>query len=54
MTRQQKLDILLLLSALESCGYAEKHYLPDFLAGRLCEAITLLSAEVLKEGKDGV
>lgn len=54
MTRQNKLDILLLLSALESWGFAEKHYLPDFLTERLCEAITLLSAEVLKEGNSDV
>ena len=49
MTRQQKLDILLLLSALESWGYADKHYLPDFLAERLGESIKLLSDEVLKK-----
>ena len=54
MTKQQALDILLLLSALESWGFAEKHYLPDFLCERLGESIKLLSDEVLKEGKDGV
>lgn len=54
MTKQQALDILLLLSALESWSFAEKHTPPDFLTERLCEAIKLLSDEVLKEAEDGV
>ena len=54
MTRQNRLEILLLLSALESWRYAEKHYLPDFLAEKLYESIKLLSDEVLKEAKDDV
>ena len=54
MTRQNRLDILLLLSALESWGYAEKHYLPDLLAERLWESIKLLSDEVLKEDTNGL
>lgn len=53
MTRQDKLDILLLLSALESWGFSEKHYLPDFLHDRLSSAIELLSKEVLHGSSDG-
>lgn len=48
MTREQKLDILILLSALESWSFAEKHYLPDYLHERLSEAMTALTAQVLE------
>ena len=52
MTRQNKIDIILLLSALESWGFAEKRCPPDFISARMCEAIKPLSEEVLKEDKD--
>lgn len=48
MTKEQHLQILMVLSALESWGYSEKHYLPDFLAERLGDAIEALRLEVLK------
>jgi len=47
MTREQHLDILKLLSALEAWSFAEKHRLPDYLLERLDSAIDLLTAEVL-------
>ena len=47
MTREQKLDILMLLSAVESWSYADKHLMPDYLHDRLANAVDLLRAEVL-------
>lgn len=48
MTKEQLLEILKLLSALESWGFANKQYLPDFLCDRLCRQIDLISEEILK------
>lgn len=48
MTKEQALEILKLLSALESWSFATKHDLPEYLHERLCAAIDLLSVEVLK------
>ena len=48
MTKEQALEILKLLSALESWSFSTKHDLPDYLHERLCAAIDLLSVEVLK------
>jgi hypothetical protein len=49
MTRADHLEILKLLSALESWAYAEGKRLPDFLQERLCESIDKLTVEVLKD-----
>lgn len=48
MTKEQHLQILMLLSALESWGYSENKRLPDFLSERLGDAIEALRLEVLK------
>ena len=48
MTKEQTLELLKLLSALESWGYSANVKLPDFLADRLVDAIDTLTAEVLK------
>jgi hypothetical protein len=48
MTRADHLEILKLLSALESWGFSLKERLPDFLHERLCESIDKLTEEVLK------
>lgn len=47
MNKQQYLDLLMLLSALESWAMAQKETLPGYLHDRICEAVTLLSSEVL-------
>ena len=47
MTKQDKLDILMLLSALESWGFSTKSMFPDYLHERLGAAIDLLRGEVL-------
>lgn len=49
MTRQQTLEILMLLSALEAWSFAEKHKLPDYLLENLDGAVKLLCKEVLQE-----
>jgi hypothetical protein len=48
MTKTQLLDIIKLLSALESWSFAEKHRLPDYLLEELEKNVELLSVEVLK------
>jgi len=48
MTKEQTLDVIKLLSALEAWSFAEKHRLPDYLLEDLDKAVEVLSAEVLK------
>jgi len=48
MTKEQILQIIKLLSAVESWSYADKHRMPDYLYERIDEAMTLLEQEVLK------
>ena len=50
MTKQQKLDILMLLSALESWGHSNNAQFPDYLHCRLTTTMGLLSEEVLQGG----
>ena len=47
MTRQDKLDILMLLSALESWGFSTKNMFPDYLHERLSDTMRMLEKEVL-------
>jgi hypothetical protein len=48
MTKQQTLDVLLLLSALESWGFSSSKMLPDYLHERLAETIEALAKEVIE------
>lgn len=48
MTKEQALQIIKLLAAVESWSYADKHRMPDYLYERIDEAMTLLEQEVLK------
>lgn len=50
MTREQKLEMLMMLSAVESWSFADKHVMPDYLHERLNNSITLLREEVLNHG----
>jgi len=45
--REQTLELLMLLSALESWSFAAEHRLPEMLATRLDNAVEALRAEVL-------
>ncbi len=47
MTREQKLDILLLLSAMESWSFSMQQPLPDYLREQVADVTRLLSKEVL-------
>ncbi len=47
--REQTLELLMLLSALESWSFAAEHRLPEMLATRLDSAVEALRAEVLTE-----
>ena len=48
MTKEQALQLIKLLSAVESWSYADKHRMPEYLYERIDEAMTLLEQEVLK------
>jgi len=48
MTKDQYLDLLTLLSAVESWSLADKHRMPDYLYERIDAAIALLREEVKK------
>ena len=48
MTKEQMLEVIKLLSALESWGFSNGQKLPDFLHDRLLDSLDVLSAEVLK------
>ena len=48
MTKEQILQIIKLLAAIESWSFADKHRMPDYLYERIDEAMTLLEQEVLK------
>ena len=48
MTKEQYLDLLQLLSAIESWSFADKHRMPDYLYERIDLSIELLRNEVLK------
>ena len=48
MSKSDLLEIIKLLSALESWGFSNDHKFPDYLHDMLCEAVTKLSAEVLQ------
>lgn len=47
MTKEQLLDTIKLLSALEAWSFSEKHALPDYLLERLDKQIELFTKEVL-------
>jgi len=48
VTKEQILNVIKLLSALEAWSFAEKHRLPDYLLEDLDNAVKFLSDEVLK------
>lgn len=49
--REQAIDLLMLLSALESWSFAADHRLPEMLATRLDAAVDALRSEVLTEDR---
>lgn len=48
MTKEQMLDTLKLLSALEAWSFANQHRLPDYLLQDLEKVVGVLTTEVLK------
>jgi len=48
MTKEQALQIIKLLSAVESWSFSNERRMPDYLYERIDEAMTLLEQEVLK------
>lgn len=51
MTKQQKLEILMLLSAIESWSFAVKSPFPDYLHERLGYTMDMLVKGVLEDGR---
>lgn len=49
MTKEQTLDMLMLLSAIESWSFSTDKLIPDYLHDRLAATVELLSKEVLDE-----
>jgi hypothetical protein len=49
MSKEQILDVIKLLAALESWGFANQNALPDELKASLTESIDILSKEVLRD-----
>lgn len=49
MTRTEAVDLLMLLSALESWALSQEQHLPDYLCDRMADQITLLRTAALKE-----
>jgi len=49
MTKEEALNLIKLLSALESWAFSKKKMLPDYLHNDLCVSIKKLEAIVLKE-----
>lgn len=47
MTKEQTLDTLMLLSALESWSFSTDKLFPDYLHERLAATVELLSGEIL-------
>ncbi|CAB4195244.1 hypothetical protein UFOVP1298_6 [uncultured Caudovirales phage] len=48
MTKAETLEVIKLLSALESWSFADKHHLPDYLYEKINVLINALTKEVLK------
>jgi hypothetical protein len=48
MTNREKLDLIMLLSAIESWSYSVKSPFPDYLHDKLYSAVELLTDEVLE------
>jgi len=48
MTKQQLIELVKLLSALESWSFADKHRLPDYLLENLDKQMEVVTLEILK------
>ena len=48
MSKNESLDLLMLLSALESWSFASGHNMPDYLYEKIADAVAVLRKEVLE------
>jgi hypothetical protein len=48
MTKEDALELIKLLSALESWSFADKHLLPDYLYEKIANAMEKLEKAILK------
>lgn len=54
MTKEQILDTLKLLSALEAWSFANQHRLPDYLLEDIEKVVGVLSTEILKNDQTAI
>ena len=52
MTKPEALDLLQLLSAIESWSFSNDHKLPDYLHDLLQNSVEILRKEILNERSD--
>lgn len=48
MTKQEYLDLLKLLSAVESWSFASRTLMPDYLYEKIADGVAMLEREILK------
>ena len=48
MTKEKLLDVLMVISALESWAYAQKAVFPDYLIEEVAQAVESLKAAILE------
>jgi hypothetical protein len=48
MTKEEALELLKLLSALESWSFADKHHLPAYLYEKIANSMEILEKAILK------
>ena len=48
MTKEQIVELIKLLSAMESWSFADKHVMPAYLYEKISDAMDVLTKEVLK------
>ena len=51
MDKEDMIELLKLLAALQSWSFADKHRLPDYLGDRLTDAVMTLTEKILEEQK---
>lgn len=49
MTKEQNIELLMLLSAVESWSFADNHRMPEYLYERIDTSIKVLKEELLGE-----
>jgi hypothetical protein len=51
MTKKEMMQLMQVLSALESWGFCNQQRIPDYLPDRLLQCVEVLEREILNESK---